>query len=85
MRAMREPEEEALRPVLRAELTKAIDELPEEFRVALVLCDVEELSYKEIADAFEITEQAARKRMFDALEKIRKLLVNKRSDFFESR
>src|SRR5205823_10056338 len=50
MRAMREPEEEALRPVLRAELSKAVDELPEEFRVALVLCDVEELSYKEIAD-----------------------------------
>jgi len=50
MRAMREPEEEALRPVLRAELNKAVDELPEEFRVALVLCDVEELSYKEIAD-----------------------------------
>lgn len=51
MRAMREPEEEALRPVLRAELTRAIEELPDEFRVALVLCDVEELSYKEIAEA----------------------------------
>jgi RNA polymerase sigma-70 factor (ECF subfamily) len=51
MRAMREPEEEALRPVLRAELNRAVDELPEEFRVALVLCDVEELSYKEIAEA----------------------------------
>jgi len=51
MRAMREPEEEALRPVLRAELSRAIAELPDEFRVALVLCDVEELSYKEIAEA----------------------------------
>jgi RNA polymerase sigma-70 factor (ECF subfamily) len=51
MRAMREPEEEALRPVLRAELTRAIAELPDEFRVALVLCDVEELSYKEIAES----------------------------------
>ena len=51
MRAMREPEEEALRPVLRAELSRAVDELPDEFRVAIVLCDVEELSYKEIADA----------------------------------
>ncbi|MEO7096365.1 MAG: sigma-70 family RNA polymerase sigma factor [Polyangiales bacterium] len=51
MRAMREPEEEALRPVLRAELSRAVDELPDEFRVALVLCDVEELSYKEIAEA----------------------------------
>jgi RNA polymerase sigma-70 factor, ECF subfamily len=51
MRSMREPEEEALRPVLRAELTRAIDELPDEFRVAIVLCDVEELSYKEIAES----------------------------------
>ncbi len=51
MRAMREPEEEALRPVLRAELTRAVDELPDDFRVALVLCDVEEMSYKEIAES----------------------------------
>jgi RNA polymerase sigma-70 factor, ECF subfamily len=51
MRTMREPEEEALRPVLRAELSRAVGELPEEFRVALVLCDVEELSYKEIAES----------------------------------
>ncbi len=51
MRAMREPEEEAFRPVLRAELNRAVDELPEDFRVALVLCDVEELSYKEIAES----------------------------------
>ncbi|MBI2393046.1 MAG: sigma-70 family RNA polymerase sigma factor [Deltaproteobacteria bacterium] len=51
MRAMREPEEEALRPVLRAELSRAVEELPDEFRVALVLCDVEELSYKEIAES----------------------------------
>ena len=50
MRSMREPEEEALRPVLRAELSRAVDELPEEFRIAIVLCDVEEMSYKEIAD-----------------------------------
>jgi RNA polymerase sigma-70 factor (ECF subfamily) len=51
MRAMREPEEEALRPVLRAELSRAVDELPDEFRIAIVLCDVEEMSYKEIAEA----------------------------------
>jgi RNA polymerase sigma-70 factor (ECF subfamily) len=51
MRGMRDAEEEALRPVLRAELTRAVEELPEEFRVAIVLCDVEELSYKEIAEA----------------------------------
>jgi RNA polymerase sigma-70 factor (ECF subfamily) len=51
MRSMREPEEEALRPVLRAELSRAVDALPDEFRVAIILCDVEELSYKEIAES----------------------------------
>ncbi|GAC1372773.1 MAG: hypothetical protein NVSMB47_20540 [Polyangiales bacterium] len=59
--------------------------LGDDTRGLLTLRFREELSYKEIADAFEITEQAARKRMFDALEKIRKLLVSRRADFFESR
>ena len=66
-------------------LEAVLQGLGDETRGLLTLRFREELSYKEIADAFEITEQAARKRMFDALEKIRKLLVNKRSDFFESR
>lgn len=48
--AMRDPESQALRPVLEREITKALDELPDEFRLAVVLADVEELSYREIAD-----------------------------------
>lgn len=50
MRAMRDPEALALSPLLQAELQQALDELPEEFRLAVVLSDVEEMSYKEIAD-----------------------------------
>jgi RNA polymerase sigma-70 factor, ECF subfamily len=50
MRALRDPETQALRPLVQEEIHKALDELPEEFRVAVVLSDVEELSYKEIAD-----------------------------------
>jgi RNA polymerase sigma-70 factor (ECF subfamily) len=50
MAAMRDPESAALRPVLEAEIRAALDELPEEFRLAVVLADVEELSYREIAD-----------------------------------
>lgn len=49
MRGMRDAESTALQPLLHAELQKALDALPEEFRLAVVLSDIEELSYKEIA------------------------------------
>lgn len=50
MEAMRDPESQALRPMLEGEIRAALDELPEEFRLAVVLADVEELSYKEISE-----------------------------------
>ena len=50
MRGMRDAETSALAPLVEAELQKALDALPEDFRVAVVLSDVEELSYKEIAE-----------------------------------
>ncbi len=50
MESMRDPESQALRPMLEKEIKRILDELPEEFRLAVVLSDVEELSYKEIAE-----------------------------------
>jgi len=51
MRAMRDPETQALKPIIEAEVARALEDLPEDFRLAVVLSDIEELSYKEIADA----------------------------------
>lgn len=51
LRAMRDPETQALSPLIEAEVQRALDDLPAEFRLAVVLSDIEELSYKEIADA----------------------------------
>ncbi len=50
MRAVRDPETQALRPLVEGELMAALDELPPDFRLAVILSDVEELSYKEIAE-----------------------------------
>ncbi len=50
MEAMRDPESTALRPMLEAEIRDALAALPEDFRLVVVLADVEELSYREISD-----------------------------------
>jgi RNA polymerase sigma-70 factor (ECF subfamily) len=50
MAAMRDPESQALRPMVAAEIDRALDELPDEFRLAVLLADVEELSYREISE-----------------------------------
>jgi len=50
MRALTEPEDDAMRSLVTQEIQKALDELSEEHRLMIVLADIEELSYKEIAD-----------------------------------
>lgn len=51
LRSMRDPEGQALRPILEREINAALDSIPEEFRLIVLYADVEELSYKEIAEA----------------------------------
>ncbi len=50
MRQLRDPESAALLPIVEGEVRNALDALPPEFRLAVVLSDVEEFSYEEIAD-----------------------------------
>ncbi len=51
LRGARDPEGQALRQVVEREITRVLDTLPEEFRLVILLADVEGLSYREIADA----------------------------------
>jgi RNA polymerase sigma-70 factor (ECF subfamily) len=53
MRQLRDPEQIALRPIVAGEVGKALDALPAEFKLAVMLCDVEEFSYEEIADIMQ--------------------------------
>lgn len=47
--ALRDPESHMLRPMIADEISDALDDLPEDFRMAVLLVDVQELSYKEAA------------------------------------
>lgn len=49
MRQLRDPEQQALLPIVEGEVGRALDALPTDFKLAVILSDVEEFSYEEIA------------------------------------
>ncbi len=49
-RRIKSPEEELLDDVLDEDVQRALDELPTDYRMAVVLADLESFSYKEIAE-----------------------------------
>ena len=66
------PERLALSNELAVTIQDAIDELPEELRVAIVLRELEGLSYEEIAGAMECPIGTVRSRIFRARDAIEK-------------
>jgi RNA polymerase sigma-70 factor (ECF subfamily) len=53
LRRARDPEGAILDGLVSADVQRALDALPEEFRLPVLLCDLEELSYREIADIMD--------------------------------
>jgi len=64
------PERLALRSELAGTIQDAMEELPEELRVAIVLRELEGLSYEEIASAMECPIGTVRSRIFRARDAI---------------
>jgi RNA polymerase sigma-70 factor (ECF subfamily) len=58
------------------EVTRAIDELPEEYRTAVVLSDLHGLRYAEIAEVLEIPEGTVKSRLFRGRRILQKKLVD---------
>ena len=69
--AVTSPEELARRKQLAQALTRALDKLSLEHRVAFVLCEVEERSSREVAAIVEAPEATVRTRLFHAKKKLR--------------
>lgn len=70
------PEDDALQSELRDVLERAILELPPEYRVVLLLRDVEGLSTREVAAALELGEGAVKMRLHRARLALRQRLAD---------
>jgi RNA polymerase sigma-70 factor (ECF subfamily) len=70
------PTERLERAELRQRIDKALDQLSETHRTALVLCEFEELEYKEIAKAMNCSIGTVMSRLFYARRKMAVLLAD---------
>ena len=74
---LRDPERALLDRSVSDDVQRALDSLPEDFRTAVVLCDVEGMAYKDIADIMECPVGTVMSRLFRG----RKLLAASLRDF----
>lgn len=68
------PEEIVVQPILEEKLQKALESLPEDYRKAIIMCDVEERSYQEIAETMHCAIGTVRSRIHRARMLLRKYL-----------
>jgi RNA polymerase sigma factor (sigma-70 family) len=57
------PEKTFINKIAKEKIHQAINELPEEFRITLVLCDINEFSYAEIASITQVAIGTVRSRV----------------------
>ncbi|HMA34971.1 MAG TPA: sigma-70 family RNA polymerase sigma factor [Chloroflexia bacterium] len=79
-----DPEDHALRNELSREIQRALDGLPEDQRLALVLADIQGLSYDEIAEVTHTSLGTVKSRISRARFKMRDLLLG-RGELFRTK
>jgi len=75
------PEEEVFSNAMDDLVARAIEELPEEFSTVVILCDIEEITYEEIADFVDCPIGTVRSR----LHRARKMLASRLYDYARER
>lgn len=68
------PEKCIVTPIYSEPLQKALDALSDEFRAVILLCDVEQMDYQEIADTLHIPLGTVRSRVHRARQQMRKTM-----------
>ncbi|MFZ5445796.1 MAG: sigma-70 family RNA polymerase sigma factor [Myxococcota bacterium] len=69
------PEEYLLERVMSEDVLKAIDSLSIDFRMVVILADLQEFSYKEIADILDIPVGTVMSRLFRGRKQLQKVLL----------
>ncbi len=69
-------EETILDHLMSEDIIQALEKLPPDFRMAIILSDVEEFSYKEIADIMDCPVGTVMSRLYRARRQMQRLLYN---------
>jgi RNA polymerase sigma-70 factor (ECF subfamily) len=75
LQALTDPDGAALGPLVQKELALALEQLPEDHRTVIVLADIEELSYKEIAEVMGCPIGTVMSRLHRARRSMRERIV----------
>ena len=70
-----DPETELIRDEMREDIQAAMSRLPESFRSAVILCDVEGFSYKEISSILDVPVGTVRSRIHRGRAMLQKMLA----------
>lgn len=74
------PEEYLLERVLSEDVLKAIDALPIDFRMVVILADLQEFSYKEIAEILDVPVGTVMSRLFRGRRQLQKHLLGREGE-----
>ena len=74
------PEENALENVLDDEVQQAMDSLPDDYRMVVVLADLEDFSYQEIAQILDIPVGTVMSRLYRARRRLESEMLNYAQD-----
>ena len=77
LNAFRNPEKQLFDKLLSDDVKRALDELPDEFRMVVILADLQDFSYKEIAGILDCPVGTVMSRLFRGRRQLRGKLLDR--------